>query len=313
MSQDGNIVKNTKTSLRWAQEILLRFTQMEAQPQAIDIVIDDNHIDNYVFYRDPAKDIRIYPKISSPIPSISKGFFKNEGMFYEPPIFNEIGLSTEAKKDEASFMTFNTKFLALQGQSTTLCTYNPEAPAIDNAQNIGSTHGRPFNQRGRGQRHQKIFAKNNQVQLRVPVVPVQGTFFWALPKSISVHGFTTPSFKIVKTTGDHYKLLLRRFVNLGFHEGEVVKEHQTDSKAVEEASIPDSTEEVGIGTHKNFYTPFYENKIALREFRDSKKQVQVPQKRIEALNSQGSLSSGKTYDQKAYRAKKLDSDEHREL
>ncbi|OLY83518.1 hypothetical protein AYI68_g2341 [Smittium mucronatum] len=48
-----------------AQEILLRFSQMEYQLQATDIVIDDNHIDKYVVDRAPAKNLGLYPKLSS--------------------------------------------------------------------------------------------------------------------------------------------------------------------------------------------------------------------------------------------------------
>ncbi|OLY81980.1 hypothetical protein AYI68_g3908 [Smittium mucronatum] len=85
MSQDGNIQNNTNTPLAWAQDILLRFAQMEAQRQAIDIVIDDNHIDNYVVYRALAKNLRLYQNF--PAPSHP---FKKTSSVHLPPTWSAI-------------------------------------------------------------------------------------------------------------------------------------------------------------------------------------------------------------------------------
>ncbi|OLY78278.1 hypothetical protein AYI68_g7674, partial [Smittium mucronatum] len=123
-----------------------------------------------------------------------------------------------------------------------------------------------------------------------------------------------------KTIGDHYKCLIKRLVNLGSHEGGFGKKHQTDFKVAEEARILESTGEVVIVAHTNKYTPDYENKPAVHEFRDCKEQFQGSHKRSWSLDSQGRIihsqpglfyredpgdfsspTSRETYDQKAYR------------
>ncbi|PVU90989.1 hypothetical protein BB561_004615 [Smittium simulii] len=124
MSHDeptGNINSNNPPA--WAQEMLFRLTQLELQnssnsrSESNDIVAEDIDHDNYVVERPPAKDLILYQELSSAIPSITNDFFRspitdmerrrflgtcprNEGMVYDPPILNEIGLSADFKKGD---------------------------------------------------------------------------------------------------------------------------------------------------------------------------------------------------------------------
>ncbi|PVU86297.1 hypothetical protein BB559_006565 [Furculomyces boomerangus] len=89
-----------------------------------------NNSDNFVVERTPPRDLLVYSEILDAIPSLSTNFFKsplydatrrkfigmcprNEGMSYKPSVFNEFGLSSEAKKDDSKLYDIQYKLSGL--------------------------------------------------------------------------------------------------------------------------------------------------------------------------------------------------------
>ncbi|OMJ27949.1 hypothetical protein AYI69_g2593, partial [Smittium culicis] len=127
MSQDGTNIQDTTPAPEWAMEILRRIAHLEAQntpmpensEDSVDVDVDvDVDGDNYIVDKLPLRDLQLYPELTNALPGISQDFFKspitdserkkffgccprNTGMIYDPPSLNEMGLSSEFKKEDS--------------------------------------------------------------------------------------------------------------------------------------------------------------------------------------------------------------------
>ncbi|OMJ13875.1 hypothetical protein AYI70_g8244, partial [Smittium culicis] len=125
MSQDGTNIQDTTPAPEWAMELLRRIAHLEAQntpmpensEDSIDVDVDGDG-DNYIVDKPPPRDLQLYPELTNALPGISQDFFKspitdserrkfleccprNTGMVYDPPSLNEMGLSSEFKKEDS--------------------------------------------------------------------------------------------------------------------------------------------------------------------------------------------------------------------
>ncbi|OMJ27620.1 hypothetical protein AYI69_g2937, partial [Smittium culicis] len=102
-------------------ELIRRISQLEAQRNPVsdhaeaDIDVDS---DNYIVEKSPSRDLLMYPELAESLPGISQDFFKspitdlerrkflgscprNSEMVCDPPPLNEMGLSSEFKKEDS--------------------------------------------------------------------------------------------------------------------------------------------------------------------------------------------------------------------